>query len=197
MSNKAFIESLKARVLGEGEASREEALQLMRLEDACDLEALLEAAREITHHFNTSKPGLCSLLNAKSYLCGEDCGFCAQSVRFDTHADRYLLMDPEKVVEAARRAEKLGAQNFCIVTSGDAPTDDEFEKIVFILKRLTEESRLNLDASLGFITKEQAVRLKEIGLRRFNHNLQSSREFYPKIVSTHTYQTRLRTIRAL
>lgn len=175
----------------------EEALELIEIEDPEDFRHLLEAAREITLHFNSTKPGLCSLLNAKSYLCGEDCGFCAQSVRFDTQADRYGLMHPEKVVEAAKRAEKQGAENFCIVTSGAAPLEEEFEKIIEILKRLAKETRLNLDASLGFITEEQARRLKEVGLRRFNHNLQSSREFYPRIVSTHTYETRVETIKAL
>lgn len=197
MSKREWIDGLKERVLEGDEISYDEALGLMELNEPKDLEALLESAREITHHFNSSKPGLCTLLNAKSYLCGEDCGFCAQSVRFDTHAERYLLMEPEKVVEAAKRAEKLGAENFCIVTSGAAPSEAEFEKIVIILKRLSEESRLNLDASLGFITQDQARRLKEAGLRRFNHNLQSSREFYPQIVSTHSYDRRLETIRSL
>lgn len=191
------INDSKNRVLQGGEITFEEALGLIRLEEPQDIDCLLEAAREITHFFNSSQPGLCSLLNAKSYLCGEDCGFCAQSVRFDTQADRYGLMHPEKIVEAAKRAQMHGAQNFCIVTSGAAPSDEDFEKILFILKKLSEETKLNLDASLGFITPEQARRLKEIGLRRFNHNLQSSREFYPQIVSTHTYETRVNTIQAL
>ena len=192
-----WIRTLKERVLEGGEISYEEALRLIQVEEPGEIEALLEAAHEITRHFNSNQPGLCSLLNAKSYLCGEDCGFCAQSVRFDTQADRYGLMHPEKVVEAAKRAERHGAQNFCIVTSGAAPSDEEFEKILEILKHLARETHLNLDASLGFITEEQARRLKEVGLRRFNHNLQSSREFYPRIVSTHPYETRLETIRAL
>lgn len=191
------IQSFKQRVLEGGEINYEEALVLIKLESPDDIESLLEAAHEITRHFNSNQAGLCSLLNAKSYLCGEDCGFCAQSVRFDTQTDRYGLMHPDEVVRAAKRAEARGAQNFCIVTSGAAPTEEEFEKIVEILKELTKETRLNLDASLGFITAEQARRLKEVGLRRFNHNLQSSREFYPQIVSTHTYETRLDTIRAL
>lgn len=191
------IESLKNKVLkGEG-ISFEEAMGLMDLETPEEMRGLLEAAHDITRHFNSDRPSLCSLINAKSYLCGEDCGFCSQSVRFDTQADRYMLMHPEQVVEAAKRAEKSGAQNFCIVTSGAAPTDEEFEKIIEILKRLREETKLHLDASLGFINENQARRLKEIGLRMFNHNLQTSREFYPKIVSTHTYETRLQTIRAL
>lgn len=192
-----WIRKLKERVLGGGEITFEEALSLIELEGPDEIEALLAAAQEITHTFNSSKPGLCTLLNAKSYLCGEDCGFCAQSVRFDTQADRYLLMEPEKVVRTAQRAEAHGAQNFCIVTSGARPSAEEFEKILLIFKRLSEESHLNLDASLGFITEEQAGRLHEAGVRRFNHNLQTSREFYPKIVSTHTYDTRLETVRSL
>ena len=191
------IESLKQKVLAGGEINYEEALFLIQLEAAGPIHCFLQSANEITRYFNSNQPGLCSLLNAKSYLCGEDCGFCAQSVRFDTAADRYGLMHPEKVVEAAKRAEARGAQNFCIVTSGAAPTEEEFEKIIEILKNLAGQTRLNLDASLGFITADQAKRLKEIGLRRFNHNLQSSREFYPQIVSTHTYEIRLNTIRSL
>ncbi len=191
------IQLLKDRVIAGGEINQEEALELIQLEAPGEIHSLLRAADEITRHFNSAKPGLCSLLNAKSYLCGEDCGFCAQSVRFDTAADRYGMMHPEKVVEAAKRAEKNGAQNFCIVTSGAAPNGEDFEKIIEILQILSRETKLNLDASLGFITEDQARRLKEVGLRRFNHNLQSSREFYPRIVSTHTYETRLETVRAL
>jgi biotin synthase len=197
MPGRDWIKTLKDRVLQGGEVTYEEALRLMEIEEPEALETFLEAAREITLHYNSTKPGLCTLLNAKSYLCGEDCGFCAQSVRFDTQADRYGLMHPEKVIEAAKRAEKGGAENFCIVTSGAAPSEEEFEKIVAIFSALSKETRLNLDASLGFITEAQAARLKEAGVRRFNHNLQSSREFYPKIVSTHSYDTRLGTIKAL
>jgi len=196
-SNRDWILDLKNRVLEGNEINFDEALRLMQLEDPSDLELLLACAREITYHFNSTRPGLCTLINAKSYLCGEDCGFCSQSVRFDTSVDRYGLMHPDEVVEAAKRAESRGAHNFCIVTSGAAPSDDDMEKIIFILKRLSDETNLNLDASLGFITEEQARRLKEAGLRRFNHNLQSSRDFYPKIVSTHPYETRLETIKAL
>lgn len=192
-----WIQTLKNKVLEGGEVTLEESIRLISVETPEEMSELLEAAREITRHFNSKEPGICSLLNAKSYLCGEDCGFCSQSVRFDTAVDRYGLMNPETVVEAAKRAEKKGAHNFCIVTSGAAPSDEDFEKIVEILAKLREETQLNLDASLGFITEAQARKLKEIGLRRFNHNLQSSREFYPKIVSTHTYETRLETIKAL
>ncbi len=194
---KTFIAELKARVLAGGEISFEEAVRLIGIEAQPDLEELLSAARDITFHFNTEEPSLCSLINAKSYLCGEDCGFCSQSVRFDTRVNRYQLLSPEEVLRAAKEFEKKGAQNFCVVTSGGELTEAEFEQVLEIYRLLKAETRLNLDGSLGFLTPERVEKLKEAGLRRFNDNLQSSREFYPKIVTTHTYDKRLETLRML
>ncbi len=191
------ITELKEKVLHGGDISFEEAFELIGLEDGKAIHHLINSAHEITLHFNSNQPGLCSLINAKSYLCGEDCAFCAQSVRFDTGADRYDLLDPEVILAAAKKAQAKGAKNFCIVTSGAAPLPDEFDKLLPIIKRLVKETSLNIDASLGFVTKEQAEKLSEAGLRRFNHNVQTSREFYPNIVSTHSYDTRLNTLRAL
>ncbi|MDP3920045.1 MAG: biotin synthase BioB [Candidatus Omnitrophota bacterium] len=192
-----FIQALKFRVLEGGEVSFDEAVRLIEIEDREDLDLLLAAAREITHHFNSDEPGLCSLINAKSYMCGEDCSFCSQSVRFDTTADRYGLMPVEEVVQAAKDFEKKGTQNFCIVTSGGELNDQEFERVLEMYRRLGEETSLSLDGSLGFLTPQRVNRLKEAGLRRFNDNLQSSREFYPNIVTTHNYDKRLETLRML
>ncbi len=195
---KEFIAQIKERVKGGGEINFEEAMRLIGIETtSVDFDVLCEAAREITFHFNSDEPGLCSLINAKSYLCGEDCGFCSQSVRFDTRVDRYQLMPSDEVVKAAKEFEKRGTHNFCIVTSGGELSDTEFEKIIEIFKRLKDETSLNLDGSLGFLNPERVQRLKEAGLRRFNNNLQSSREFYPQIVSTHTYDKRLETMQML
>ncbi len=194
---KTLIDGLKEKVLGGGEVSFEEAMSLLNIEDEAGLTHLLEAAREITFHFNSEEPGLCSLVNAKSYLCGEDCGFCSQSVRFDTRVNRYQLMSVEEVLDAAKDFEKKGAQNFCVVTSGGQLTDQEFNHVLEIYQRLKAETSMNLDGSLGFLTPERVQKLKEVGLRRFNDNLQSSREFYPKIVTTHSYDKRLETLKML
>lgn len=193
-----FIKTLKTRVMEGGEITFEESMKLIEIENGSEAFAyLLEAAREITFHFNSSEPGLCSLVNAKSYLCGEDCGFCSQSVRFDTRVNRYKLMSTQEVVDAAKEFEKRGAHNFCIVTSGGELSDEEFDQIIEMYKRLGEETSMNLDGSLGFLSPERVKRLKEAGVRRFNNNLQSSREFYPKIVSTHTYDKRIETMKML
>ena len=198
LSLRDLIARLKQRLFDGGEVTFEEAMRLVGIENGSeDFFALLEAAREITFHFNTREPGLCSLINAKSNLCGEDCGFCSQSVRFDTRVETYKLMPADEVVKAAKEFEKSGTQNFCVVTSGGSLNDQEFEQILEIYRRLKAETSLKLDGSLGFLTPGRVARLKEVGLRRFNSNLQSSREFYPKIVTTHTYETRLETLRHL
>ncbi len=191
------IQALKVRVMQGGEIVFDEALALMQVTEPKVVDVLLEAARELTFHFNSNVPGLCSLLNAKSYLCGEDCGFCAQSVRFETRVDRYQMMPVDEVVKAAQEFEKKGAHNFCVVTSGGELSDEEFEKVLEMYRRLQMETKLNLDGSLGFLTAERVQKLKESGVRRFNSNLQSSREFYPKIVTTHTYDKRLETLKLL
>ena len=190
-----WIHDLKNRVLDGGEISFDESMRLVKIENnSLEFKELLKASKEITFHFNSDEPGLCSLINAKSYLCAEDCGFCSQSVKYDTRVNRYRLMEVEEVVSAAKDFEKKGTQNFCIVTSGGELDDEEFDKIIEMYTRLSKETGLNLDGSLGFLTEDKVKRLKAAGLRRFNNNLQSSREFYPKIVSTHPYEKRLETM---
>lgn len=191
------IQTLRDRVIQGGDISFEEALSLIEIEAPELLEILRKAAHEITLSFHSNKAGLCSLINAKSYLCGEDCGFCAQSVRFETSAARYELLEPEVIIEAAKKAERFGAQNFCIVTSGGSLSDDEFECILDVIQKLRKETHLGIDGSMGFLTPERVRRLKEAGLRRFNSNLQTSPEFYPKVVSTHSYEKRVETLEYL
>lgn len=192
-----LIDSLKSRVLEGGEVTEAEARELIEIEKEEDVAYLQKAAHEITLHFNSAEPGLCSLINAKSYLCAEDCGFCAQSVRFDTRVNRYQLMSSDEVVARAKEFERKGAKNFCVVTSGGELSDKEFEQVLEIYRRLKKETSMNLDGSLGFLTAERIRCLKEVGVRRYNDNLQSSREFYPKIVSTHSYDKRLETLNRL
>ncbi len=194
---KEWISGLKDRVLGGGDITREEAAKLLSLEDASDIEFLLGQAHLITQDFHSEEPSLCSLINAKSNMCGEDCGFCSQSVRFETQVDRYSLMSPEEVLKVALSHEKQGTKNFCIVTSGASLSNPEFEQALETIRLLKRETKLNIDGSLGFLTPERVTRLKEAGMRRFNSNLQTSREFYPEIVTTHTYATREATLKAL
>ncbi|MFH0985666.1 MAG: biotin synthase BioB [Candidatus Omnitrophota bacterium] len=194
---KAFIQELKSRVLAGGEITQDEALRLNSLEDAAAIDLLLQAAHEITLKFRSSQPDLCSLVNAKSYLCSEDCGFCSQSAHYKTDVKRYPLMSPEAVLKEAQKCEAAGIASFCVVTSGETLNDAEFEQTLETFRLLSEKTQLRLDGSLGNLTAGQIRKLREAGMRRFNHNLQCSREFYPRIVSTHTYDERMETLKVL
>lgn len=190
----SFIYDLRDKVLIGQDISSEEALSLIQIEEENLFQALLKAAREITLFFNSNQAHLCSLINAKSYMCGEDCGFCSQSVRYETDATRYELLSSAAILESAKKNEAIGIQNFCIVTSGGSLNEQEFEHILETVRILKRETKLNIDGSLGFLSSERVQKLKQAGMRRFNDNLQTSREFYPKIVSTHTYDKRLETL---
>ena len=194
---KDFIQKLKSRILSGGEITFGEALRLVSVEDPATLDLLLDAAGEITAKYCPSKPDLCSLVNAKSYLCSEDCGFCSQSSHYKTGVKRYPLMKSEEILAEAQKAEGNGIQSFCIVTSGETLNNAEFEQILATFQLLNEKTHLRLDGALGNLTAEQIRKLQEAGMRRFNHNLQCSREFYPEIVSTHTYDKRMETLKFL
>ena len=194
---KTFIHELKSRVLAGGSVTPDEALRLSAIKDIPALEFLLAAAHEITTKFCPAKPDLCSLVNAKSYLCSEDCSFCSQSSHYKTGVKRYPLMEPEEVLKNAQACEANGVQSFCVVTSGETLSNGEFEKVLATFRLLSEKTNLRLDGSLGNLTAEQIRKLREAGMRRFNHNLQCSREFYPEIVSTHTYDERIETLKFL
>jgi len=194
---KAFIQELKTRVLAGGSITLDEALSLSSIKDPSALDFLLNAAHEITNKFRPSRPDLCSLVNAKSYLCSEDCGFCSQSSHYKTGVKRYPLMSPEEILREAKKSEANGVQSFCVVTSGETLNGAEFEQVLETFRLLSEQTQLHLDGSLGNLTAEQIRKLRAAGMRRFNHNLQCSREFYPKIVSTHTYDKRMETLKCL
>lgn len=194
---KKLIQALQSRVLSGGEITYDEALRLASIEDIPTTDLLLEAAHAVTQKFCPSQPDLCSLVNAKSYLCSEDCGFCSQSSHYKTGIKRYPLMKPEEVLEAARQSEAAGVKSFCVVTSGETLDHSEFEQVLATFRLLSEKTNLRLDGSLGNLTVEQIRKLRGAGMRRFNHNLQCSREFYPEIVSTHTYDERMETLKFL
>ncbi len=139
---------------------------------------------------------LCSIINAKSGKCSEDCAFCVQSAHFATDAPVYPLKTTEEIVAAAREAKRIGAHRFSIVTSGRGPTDREVERIAEAFTAIRREVDITLCASLGIMNRDQLLILKEAGVNRYHHNLETSREFFPQIVSTHTFEERIATIRA-
>jgi biotin synthase len=161
------------------------------------LAELRKGADNIRRHFCGKHVSLCTIINAKSGKCAENCRYCAQSSHYHTDCDTYPLLDPAKILAAAHRNEDAGAHRFAIVTSGRAVSDEDFPKILAILRQLKKETRLTLCASLGLLTAERAKQLKDAGLSFFHHNLEACKEFFPHVCTTHTWQDRVDTIHAV
>jgi len=191
------INDLRLKVLEGKKISREDALWLLQREAQNDLLELTRCAGEITKHFHGRQAELCSIINAKSGLCAEDCSFCAQSVRFKTNVNRYPLMDSAIICEKAKQARMRGSHEFCVVTSGASLTEREFDELLDIVSAVRSQVPIQLDVSVGFLSFERAERLKKAGVTRVNHNVQTSPQFYSRIAATHSYHDRLATLNAL
>jgi biotin synthase len=131
--------------------------------------------------------------NAKSGSCTEDCAFCSQAGAADTDSPRYALQKVEELVDGARDAHRLKAFRYCIVTSGKAPESHELDILCEAARLIKKEVPIQICASLGILNADQAQKLKQAGVDRFNHNLESSEKFYPSICTTHSYADRKRT----
>lgn len=175
--------------------AREDARRLMAL----PLDAIgptLALAARVRDHFRGRRVNLCSIVNAKSRLCGEDCKFCAQSLHYRTSAPRYPLLSAEELLAAARAAEAGGATCFSIVTSGERiQSSEEKATIEETVRRVAGETSLRTCASLGRMDEALLARLKAAGLVRVHHNLETNRAYFPRICSTHRYEDRAEMVR--
>ncbi len=165
--------------------------------DREELPFLMHAADTVRREHCGNKMNLCSLMNAKSGLCSEDCKFCAQSARHNTGCEVYPLVSVDKMIDSAKRAKEMGATNFCIVISGEGPTKEEFEDIKKAIARIKQEVGIEVDCSLGRLEKAMIRELKELCIDRYNHNLETSEDFYKEICTTHAYKNRLDMVGAL
>jgi biotin synthase len=192
--NRRF-DSLTEQILVGGELAQEEALELGRTAPH-DLLDLFAAANRIKTHFVGNQVHLCSIINAKSGRCGEDCAFCAQSAHHETEAPIFPLVSEEAITRAARDAEQKGSGCFGIVTSGTSiGSGEELEMICTALRRIRSERIINPSCSLGIIDQETAVRLEAAGAVTYHHNLETARSFFPSICTTHDYEDDVQTIR--
>lgn len=160
------------------------------------LTALVSEANKIRTNLIGNKLELCSILNAKSGSCSEDCKFCSQSAWHSTGINTYALKDKNKIIRAARRAKRIGAERFDIVTSGNRLSAKEIENIAQAVAVIKKDVGINICASLGALKKQELKILKISGVSRYHHNIETSPRFYPQIVSTHTFQERVKTIKA-
>jgi biotin synthase len=182
--------------LAGGEISRNEALGLFQLENTADIFDLLSWANRIREHFKGNKIHLCSIVNAKAGACSENCSFCAQSSFHQTGSPRYGFVDPEPVAEAADEANQNGVTAVGLVAAwkglNEGPMLDE---VCDRVRELKTGGKTRPDVSLGIIKSQRvADRLKEAGVECYGHNLESSRRFFSKTCTTHTYDDRLETI---
>lgn len=162
----------------------------------CELDALLEGADKIREYFCGNKVDLCTIINGRSGRCGEDCKYCAQSAHNHTNCEVYDFLPKEKILAEALANEKEGVDRFAIVTAGRSLSGEDFEKAIDAYETMHKECKLDLCASLGFLTKEQFHRLHEAGVTSYHDNIETSRRNFPNICTTHTYDEKIATIKA-
>jgi biotin synthase len=187
---------LAARVLDGQRLTPDEGLAILRSGDE-ELLDLLAAAYRVRHRWFGNRVELNFLISAKSGLCGEDCGYCSQSRVSKAEIPHYKLVTAEEILDSARIAAQRHAKTYCTVTSGRTPTDAELDTLTRAVSQVKSQYKLRVCFSVGLLTLDQARRLKACGVDRINHNLNTSRRFYPRICTTHTYDDRLATLRAV
>jgi biotin synthase len=177
--------------------SFEEAVELGELTAHEDIERLVDVAWSVRQDGFGESTDMCSLVNAKSGGCAEDCGFCAQSKYADAETPMHALMEPEQILEHARAAEAAGAHRFCMVTQGQGLSKRDFAKVLEGTRLVAEHTNLKRCASIGHMSPERARALKEAGVQRVHHNVETARSYYDEVSTTVKYEGRIRTVHAV
>ena len=162
--------------------------ELLRLYNL-DLDELLK----LSSKYVKDEIEFCSLINARNGKCSQNCKYCAQSSHYRTHIDSYPLVKIEEVRKAALDAKSHKASRFAIVTSGKTPDESDFDKMLEMIKEINKIEGLNSCASIGILNEEQAKQLAQAGLKRFHHNINTCRSYYPEVCTTHSWDDRLNT----
>lgn len=183
---------LADEIIGGRRITREDDLNMFL---TCDLKELCQGADKIREAFVGEKVDLCSIINGRSGRCPEDCKYCAQSAHNHTACEIYDFLPGEKILEACKMNESEGVNRFAIVTAGRALSGEEFEKAIHAYETMKKECKIDLCASMGFLTKEQLHRLHEAGVTSYHHNIETSRRNFPNICTTHTYDMKIETLK--
>ncbi|MED1067959.1 biotin synthase BioB [Bacillus paralicheniformis] len=184
---------LAERVLDGGEVTEKEALSILECPDD-DVLLLMHAAFQIRKRYFGKKVKLNMIMNAKSGLCPENCGYCSQSSISKAPIDSYRMVDKTTLLEGAKRAHDLNIGTYCIVASGRGPSNRDVDQVVGAVKEIKETYGLKVCACLGLLKPEQAERLKEAGVDRYNHNINTSKSNHSNITTSHTYDDRVNTV---
>lgn len=187
-----ILEVARDKVLGNGEGlNQDEVLAALQLGDD-ELPELLQLAHDVRVKYCGVDVSLEGIISLKTGGCPEDCHFCSQSGLFESPVRAVTLNIPE-LVEAAKQTEKMGASEFCIVAAVKGPDDRLLDQVEDAIAAIHREVDINISASLGILTREQAHRLAQMGVKRYNHNLETARSFFPNVVTTHTWEERMDT----
>jgi biotin synthase len=188
-----FIKECQENVLSGIGISSEDAAKLFDVPDE-NIQELAKAANQITREFNGHKVDVEQLNNIKKNACSEDCSFCGQSAFFDTGIESYQLPSADEVVERAQKAKDEGAESYCLVAAWREPSPKDFDKVCKIIQNVNDKVGISIECSLGFLTEEQAKKLKELHVKRYNHNLETAKSKFAEICTTHTYEDRMKTL---
>ena len=188
------VDDAVARVLDGDRLDRRDGLALI----AQPVDALAAGADHVRRELGDGTVDACSIVNAKAGNCAEDCGFCAQSVHFDTGIDEYGFLGPEEVLAAAKRAERDGAQRFGIVVAEKGVSreqrPEEWAEVIEAIRLVRDETAVEVDASLGILTETEAEILADEGVNHYNHNIETSPRYFPEVVDTHAFEDRVNTL---
>ncbi len=187
-----MIQTLKERVFSGGQITLSEACMLYQSEDRA---ALLQAADAIRQRFSGDQIDTCSIVNARSGRCGENCKWCAQSAHYRTNIEEYDSIAPERAVAMARESRKEGVARFSLVTSGRRVSRSEMPLFCDIYRRIGEETKMFLCASMGLLGREELQMLYDAGVRRYHCNLETASSYFGKLCTTHTTEEKKATIR--
>lgn len=192
MENKLSVCELKKKVLQGRMLDKDEALSLVDAE----LEELCQAADELRAHFCRNGFDICTIINGKSGKCSENCKYCAQAGCHSTSVETYPLLQTERIVEDARHNAEGGVLRYSIVTSGRRLTAREIEQVCESIRRVKEEVGIEVCVSFGLLKEEDFAKLKEAGVSRVHNNLETSRNYFPEVCTTHTYDEKIAAIQA-
>lgn len=190
MADSSFVSACMHKVLAGGSITFEEAELLLATDDVM---ALADCANTITRTFNGDTVDVEALINAKSGRCPEDCSFCAQSSFYDTGITKYPLLPKEVLVENAKKAKDAGATSFCLVCAYRDPPEKDFQQICETITEIRSKVDMEVNVSLGFMTLARARKLRELGVKRYNHNLEAAGSYFSRICKTHDFADRVNT----
>ena len=174
-------------MITENKLSKDELIKLYN----SDLDDLLK----LSSKYIKDTVEFCSIVNARNGKCSQNCKYCAQSSHYRTNIETYPLIPVEDVIKAAEESKENKASRFAIVTSGKTPDEEDFNKVLELIKAVNNIDGIKSCASIGILNEEQAKALSDAGLKRFHHNINTSESYYPEVCTTHTWQDRLNTCR--